>query len=122
MCQLRQECFGSDGRKISEIEKERERLPHLNRCQLLTDPRPHRQFDFKNPVVEGSSELRSQNSQGTGRMADRVLVLQPGVRPEPLNWESRVQDIGPPETSRPHIIIMSTGKSSPRDLCLSAKA
>ena len=52
-------------------------------------------------------------------VADRVLVFQPGVRPEPLRWESRVQDIGPPETSWPHII--SFGKSSPRDLCLSAK-
>ena len=37
-------------------------------------------------------------------VADRVLVLQSGVRPEPLRWESQVQDIGPPETSWPHII------------------
>ena len=44
-------------------------------------------------------------------VADRVLVLQPGVRPEPLRWESWVQDIGPPETSRPHVI--SIGKSFP---------
>ena len=48
-----------------------------------------------------------------------VLVLQPGVRPEPLRWESRVQDIGPPEISWPHII--SNGKSSPRALHLNAK-
>ena len=53
------------------------------------------------------------------RVADRVLVLWPGVRPEPLRWESRVQDIGPPETSRPHVI--STCESSPRDLHLNAK-
>ena len=45
-------------------------------------------------------------------------MLWPGVRPEPRRWESRVQDIGPPETSRPHVI--SIGKSSPRDLCLNA--
>ena len=44
-------------------------------------------------------------------VADRVLVLQPGVRPEPLRWESQVQDTGPPEISQPH--MMSTGESSP---------
>ena len=48
------------------------------------------------------------------RVADRVLVLCPGVRPEPRRWESQVQDIGPPETSQSHVI--SNGKSSPRDL------
>ena len=53
------------------------------------------------------------------RVADRVLVLQPGVRPEPLTWESRVQDIGPPETSWTHVI--SNGENSPRDLCLNTK-
>ena len=52
-------------------------------------------------------------------MADRVLVLQTGVRPEPVRWESRVQYIGPPEISWPHII--SNGESSPRDLHLNAK-
>ena len=53
------------------------------------------------------------------RVADRVLVLWLGVRPEPLRWEIRVQDIGPPETYRSHII--SNGESSPRDLHLNAK-
>ena len=53
------------------------------------------------------------------RVADRVLVLRPGVRPKPLRWERRVQDTGPPETSQPHII--SVGKSSPRHLHLNAK-
>ena len=52
-------------------------------------------------------------------VADRVLVLQPGVRPVPLKWESQVQDIGPPETSWLH--INSNGKSSPRDLHFNAK-
>ena len=51
--------------------------------------------------------------------ADRVLVLQLGVRPVPLRWESRVQDIGPPEASRLHVI--SNSESSPRDFQLSAK-
>ena len=51
-------------------------------------------------------------------MADRVLVLQLGVRPVPLRWESRVQDIGPPENSWLHII--SNSESSPRDLHLNA--
>ena len=53
------------------------------------------------------------------RVADRVLVLWPGVRPEPPRWESWVEDIGPPETSWPHVI--SIGHSAPRDLCLSTK-
>ena len=53
-----------------------------------------------------------------GLVVDRVLVLWLGVRPEPLRWESRVQDIGPPETSQPHVI--SNGESSPRDLHLNA--
>ena len=49
----------------------------------------------------------------------RVLVLRPGVRPESLRWESCVQDIGPPETSRP--IVISISLSSPRDLHLYTK-
>ena len=52
-------------------------------------------------------------------VADRVLVLWPSVRPEPLWWESRVQDAGPPETSLPHVI--SNGESSLRHLHLNAK-
>ena len=52
-------------------------------------------------------------------MDDRVLVLGPGVRPEPLRWESQVEDIVPPEISRPYII--SIGEGSPRDLLLKAK-
>ena len=53
------------------------------------------------------------------RVADRALVLWLGVRPEPLRSKSQVQDIGPPETSQPHVI--SIGESSPRDLCLNTK-
>ena len=53
------------------------------------------------------------------RVDDRVLVLWPGVRPVPLRWESRVQDTGPPETSRLHVIL--NGESSPRDLHLNTK-
>ena len=53
-------------------------------------------------------------------VADRVLLLQPGVRPDPLRRESSVQDIGPTETSRAHIISIS-GESSPRHLHINAK-
>ena len=53
------------------------------------------------------------------RVADWVLVLQPGVRPEPLWWESQFQDIGPPENSQ--LLKISTGQRSPRDLHLNAK-
>ena len=52
-------------------------------------------------------------------VADRVLVLWPGVTPEPLRWESQVQDIGPPETSCTHVI--SNSESSPKDLHLNTK-
>ena len=52
-------------------------------------------------------------------VADRNIVLQPAVWPVPLRWESRVQDIGPPETSRLH--VRSNSESSPRDLHLNAK-
>ena len=52
-------------------------------------------------------------------VAGWVLVLQPGVGPEPLKRESRVQDTGPRETSGPNII--SVGESSLRDLCLNTK-
>ena len=52
-------------------------------------------------------------------VADRVLVLWPGVRREPLRWESRVQDIGPPETFWP--LVISIRESSPRELHLNAK-
>ena len=52
-------------------------------------------------------------------VADKVLVLRPGVRPLPLRWESQVQDISPAETSRLHII--SNSESSQRDLHLNAK-
>ena len=52
-------------------------------------------------------------------VADSVLMLQPGVSPVSLRWESRGHDIGPPETSWHHKI--SNGKCSPRDLHLNAK-
>ena len=52
-------------------------------------------------------------------VVDRVLVLRPGVRPVLLRWESRVQDIGLPETSWLHVI--SNSESTPRDLHLNAK-
>ena len=52
-------------------------------------------------------------------VAERVLVLQAGVRSVSLRWESHVQDIDPSETSWLHVI--SNGESSPRDLHLNAK-
>ena len=52
-------------------------------------------------------------------MAYRVLVLQLAVRSEPLRWDSWVQDIGPPETSQPHIIWI--GEISSRALRLNAQ-
>ena len=62
---------------------------------------------------------KARNSPPTSRVADGVLVLQPGVRPVPLRWESQVQDTGRPETSRLH--VTSNGESSSRDLHLNAK-
>ena len=53
------------------------------------------------------------------RVADRVLVFWPGIRPVPLRWESRVQHIGPLETSWLHVI--SNGESSRRGFHLNTK-
>ena len=48
-----------------------------------------------------------------------VSALWLGVRPEPLRWESWVQDVEPPETFQPHVILIR--ESSPRDLHLNTK-
>ena len=53
------------------------------------------------------------------RVAGRVLVIWPGVGPELLRKKSRAQDIGSPETSKPHVMLI--GESSPRDLCFNTK-
>ena len=65
-------------------------------------------------IFHWSGCCRRPGFRKTSCVADRVLVLQPGVRPEPLRWENQVQDTDPPETSRPHVI--SNGKSSLTDL------
>ena len=75
-------------------------------------PCPHSE-----PQLPPTSARRPSNTSSC--VADRVLVLQPGVRPEPLRWQSQGKDIGPPQTSQPHVISIS--KSSPRDLHLNAK-
>ena len=72
---------------------------------------------MNNPKIEVVDFGR--NCRLGSRVAVRILVLQPGVRPVPLRWESRVQDIGPPETSGLHVI--SNSESSPRDLHLNTK-
>ena len=74
---------------------------------------------FSPQWTTATPRLGSRCSNTSSHVADRVLVLQLGVRPELLRGESRVQDIGPPETSRSHILSIS--KSSPRDLCIQAK-
>ena len=70
-----------------------------------------------------AEDLRLPKRQETphipGRVTDRVLVLQAGVRSVPLRWESWFPVIGPPETSWPHVI--SNGESFPKDLHLNAK-
>ena len=70
---------------------------------------------LQNTYLMLTEDLRIPKRQETphipGWVADRVLVLQPGVRPELLRWESRVQDTGKPETSRPHVISNSKGLS-----------
>ena len=52
-------------------------------------------------------------------VADRVLGYWLCVRAVPLRWESRVEDIGPPETH--WFDIISNGESSPRDHHLNTK-
>ena len=70
-----------------------------------------------------AEDLRFPKGQETthvpGRVADKVLVLQPDVRLEPLRWESWVQNTGPPDTSQLHVV--SNSESSPRDLHLNTK-
>ena len=53
-------------------------------------------------------------------MDERLLVLQPGVSAVPLRWESQVQDTGPQETSKLHVI--SNGENLPETTILNAKA
>ena len=54
-------------------------------------------------LLNAGRDLRLPKRQETphvpGRVADRVFMLRPGIRPVSLSWESRVQDVGPPETS-----------------------
>ena len=85
---------------------------HLHVEQLLQNIYRTLAKDLKLPK-------RQETPHVTGRVADRVLVLRLGVRPEPLRWESRVQDIGPPETSQ--LQVISNSESFPRDLHLNTK-
>ena len=48
-----------------------------------------------------------------------LCMLQPGVRPKPPRWETQIEDVGPPENSWAHEILIS--KSSPKGLPLSKK-
>ena len=50
---------------------------------------------------------------------DRVLVIRPDVKPEPLRWEGLVLDIAPRETTQPYVI--SNDKVSARGLHLNTK-
>ena len=71
---------------------------------------PHRYI--RNTSTWGTTPTEHLLNDGKNlRLPQRVLVLWPGVRPVPLRWESRVQDIGPPETSKLHII--SHGENLP---------
>ena len=85
---------------------------HLHVEQLLQNTHQMLAEDLRLPK-------RQENTHVPGCVADRVLVLWPGIRPEPLRWESRVKDIGPPEASWPQ--VTSIGEGSPRDLHLNAK-
>ena len=108
-------CLGWTFKKAEESDVEITFLP-TNTSKILL----HVEHLLQNTYQTLAEELRlpktQENPHVPGHVADSVLVLQPGVRPEPLRGESRVQDIGPPETSRAHVI--SIGESSPRDLCL----
>ena len=88
--------------------------PLSDKCLMLTPVNlPTRK------MAAGSQSIKAAHHRTSSRVVDRVLVLRPGVRPVPLRWESRVQDVGPPEISRPHILSIS--ESSPRDLHPKAK-
>ena len=72
-----------------------------------------------NAARRPQTSQKARNHKRTWPVAVRVLVLWPAVRPEPLRLESQVQDIGSPETSRPHVISIS--ESSHRDLHLNTQ-
>ena len=78
----------------------------------------HVEHLLQNTYCMLAEELRLPKRQETPHVPG-VLVLGPVVGPEPLMRESRVQDTGPPKTSRPYIISIS--ESSPRDLRLNTK-
>ena len=101
---------------------------HAEDAQVSGDPATahHKQHisEWQIPPADGEMPksapgFETLSNKMRNHMADQVLVLRSSVRPEPLRWESRVQDIGPPETSEPHVISIS--ESSPRDLQLNAK-
>ena len=56
------------------------------------------------PYCPGSATLIQVRKKTTGRVDDRLLMLQPGIRAVPLRLESQVQDTGPQETSHLHVI------------------
>ena len=93
-------------------------------CGTLRASETRLSTKYEKSLVSGLDALRWPVSPGSltthkSRVADRILVLWPGVRLVPPRWESWVQDIGPPETSWLHVI--SNGESSPRDLHLNSK-
>ena len=88
-------------------------IKNTSRCGRA--PREHLLNTDRRP----QTSQKARNSPRTWPYGWQVLMPWPGVRPEPLRWESWVPDIGPPETSQPHVI--SIGKSSPRDDLLNAK-
>ena len=100
-----------------ELDLDPKQVLHIDQAQRTTSGwRTEQSAEGQPPCVFGLENLTHLH---VSHVVDRVLVLQPGARPEPLRGESRVQDIAPPETSRPHVI--SIGESSPRDLHLNAK-
>ena len=104
-----------DGRGV----RHEDHLPHTkyikNTSTYGTTPTEH----LLNAVRRPQTSQKARNSPCIWPCGWQGLEIQPSVRPESLRWESRDQDIGPPETSRCH--IMSISKSFPRYLCLHTK-
>ena len=118
LCPFQMKCGSSSKRRCEERGPSRWRRSKMWRSP--SSPQIHQKYIYMwNNSLQNTYWMLADLRLPKSRVADRVLVLRLAVRPEPLRWESWVQDIGPTETSWPHVI--SNGESSPRDLHLNAK-
>ena len=62
------------------------------------------EYLFKVMVAFSMRRVPNREATDLSRVDERLLVLQPGIRAVPLQWESQLQDTGPQETFQLHVI------------------